>query len=70
MLNFEGVTKTFTRRGPPAVDSVSFDVRDGEIVGFVGLNGAGKTTTIRVAAGVSLPTSGAVVVDGHDVVQD
>ena len=70
MLKFDGVTKTFTRRGPPAVDSVSFDVRDGEIVGFVGLNGAGKTTTIRVAAGVSLPTSGSVVVDGHDVVQD
>jgi ABC-type uncharacterized transport system ATPase subunit len=34
---------------------------------FVGLKGAGKTTTIRIAVGVSLPTSGAVIVDGHDI---
>lgn len=52
------------------MDDVSFSVEDGEVVGFVGLNGAGKTTTIRVASGVSLPTSGAVTIDGHDIVAD
>ena len=36
-------------------------------MGFVGLNGAGKTTTIRIAVGVSLPTAGTVLVDGHDI---
>ena len=70
MIKIEGLTKSFTRRGPPAVEDASFEVADGEIVGFVGLNGAGKTTTIRVAAGVSLPTSGRVLIDGHDVVTE
>ena len=70
MIRIESVTKSFSRSGRPAVDSASFDVADGEIVGFVGLNGAGKTTTIRVAAGVSLPTSGNVLIDGHDIVAD
>lgn len=68
MIKVEALTKTFSRKAGPAIDSVSFEVADGEIVGFVGLNGAGKTTTIRVAAGISLPTSGSVSVDGYDVV--
>jgi ABC-2 type transport system ATP-binding protein len=68
MIRVDHLTKIFSGKADPAIDSVSFDVSDGEIVGFVGLNGAGKTTTIRVAAGVSLPTSGTVSVDGYDVV--
>ena len=68
-MKVEGLTKIFTgRKGVLALDNVSFSVNDGQIVGFVGLNGAGKTTTIRIAAGVSLPSSGTVSVDGHDVV--
>jgi ABC-2 type transport system ATP-binding protein len=70
LIKVDNLTKSFSRSGPPAIDSVSFEVADGEIVGFVGLNGAGKTTTIRVAAGVSLPTEGRVLIDGHDVVSD
>ena len=70
MIKIEGLTKSFSRHGTPAVEDASFEVADGEIVGFVGLNGAGKTTTIRVAAGVSLPTAGRVLLDGHDVVAD
>ena len=50
-----------------AVDGLSLEVRPGEIFGFLGPNGAGKTTTIRVVAGLSLPTSGAVRVGGIDV---
>src|SRR5712692_5440757 len=50
-----------------AVDDISLHVRRGEIFGFLGPNGAGKTTTIRVLAGLSLPTSGVVRVDGLDV---
>ncbi len=68
MIKIDGLTKVFSRKAGPAIDSVSFDVGNGEIVGFVGLNGAGKTTTIRVAAGVSIPSSGTVTVDGHDIV--
>jgi ABC-2 type transport system ATP-binding protein len=50
-----------------AVDGVSLDVRPGEIHGFLGPNGAGKTTTLRMIAGLLKPTSGRVVVNGHDV---
>ena len=42
-----------------AVDDVSFDVREGEIFGFLGANGAGKSTTIRMLCGLLKPTSGA-----------
>ena len=70
MIKTQNLTKVFTKKQPAAVDSVSFEVANGEIVGFVGLNGAGKTTTIRMAVGVSLPTSGTVTVDGNDIVQE
>ncbi len=70
MIKVEGLTKVFSKKSAPAIDSVSFEVGNGEIVGFVGLNGAGKTTTIRIAAGISLPTSGNASVDGHDLVRD
>jgi ABC-2 type transport system ATP-binding protein len=53
-----------------AVDNITLEVLPGEIVGFLGPNGAGKTTTIRVLAGLSLPTSGTVRVNGHDVVAE
>src|SRR5947207_15581071 len=53
-----------------AVDDLSFDVGPGEIVGLIGPNGAGKTTTLRSLAGILRPTSGKVLIDGHDLVQD
>ena len=53
-----------------AVDDLSLTVARGEIFGFLGPNGAGKTTTIRILAGLSLPTTGDVLVDGIDVIAD
>jgi len=50
-----------------AVDSISFRAVPGQIFGFLGPNGAGKTTTIRIVSGLSLPTSGTVLVNGIDV---
>ena len=53
-----------------AVDDVSFDVRQGEIFGFLGANGAGKSTTIRMLCGLLRPTSGSATVSGIDVSRD
>jgi ABC-2 type transport system ATP-binding protein len=50
-----------------AVDGVSLQVPDGKIHGFLGPNGAGKTTSIRMIAGLLKPTSGKVVIGGHDL---
>jgi ABC-2 type transport system ATP-binding protein len=53
-----------------AVDDISFDVREGEIFGFLGSNGAGKSTTIRMLCGLLRPTSGSATVGGIDVSRD
>lgn len=53
-----------------AVNDISFDVRAGEIFGFLGSNGAGKSTTIRMLCGLLRPTSGTAVVGGIDVTKD
>jgi len=50
-----------------ANDHLTFDVSRGEIFGFLGANGAGKTTAMRILCGLSAPTSGMVMVAGHDV---
>ena len=53
-----------------AVDDVSFDVKPGEIFGFLGANGAGKSTTIRMLCGLLRPTGGTAIVGGVDVARD
>jgi ABC-2 type transport system ATP-binding protein len=50
-----------------AVDNISFEVKRGEIFGFLGANGAGKTTAMRMLCGLSLPTQGKATVAGFDV---
>jgi ABC-2 type transport system ATP-binding protein len=50
-----------------AVDHITFDVRAGEVFGFLGANGAGKTTAIRMLTGLLAPSAGRATVAGHDV---
>ncbi|HAN18190.1 MAG: hypothetical protein A2X13_07595 [Bacteroidetes bacterium GWC2_33_15] len=53
-----------------ANDDLTFDVKQGEIFGFLGANGAGKTTTLKILSGLSYPTSGKVKVAGFDVYRE
>lgn len=65
MIKVSGVTKKYPAR--LAVDDISFEVGQGEIVGFLGPNGAGKTTTMRMLSGYLPMTAGAIEVAGFDV---
>ncbi len=69
-IEFKSVTKLYRGAKGKALDTVSFSVRNGEILGYAGLNGAGKTTSIRISAGVIFPTSGDVLVDGLSIVSN
>ena len=51
-----------------ALKGISFEIQDGEILGFLGANGAGKSTTLKVMTGFLAPTAGNVEVDGMNVV--
>jgi ABC-2 type transport system ATP-binding protein len=67
-IEVRGLTKRFGDFA--AVDDLSFEVRRGEVFGFLGSNGAGKSTTIRMLCGLLKPTRGAATVDGIDVTRD
>ncbi|MEI8188382.1 MAG: ABC transporter ATP-binding protein, partial [candidate division NC10 bacterium] len=68
----ENVRKVFTDPERPertvvAVDGVSLEIREGELVTFLGPSGCGKTTALRIIAGFETPTSGRVLIGGQDV---
>ena len=65
MIEVKNVTKKYGNT--IAVDNISFDVKDGEIVGFLGPNGAGKSTTMNMITGFIEPTEGQIIVNGNDV---
>jgi ABC-2 type transport system ATP-binding protein len=67
-ITVAGLTRRFGEF--TAVDNLSFEVRPGEIFGFLGANGAGKSTTIRMLCGLLKPTSGTAMVGGIDVGRD
>jgi ABC-2 type transport system ATP-binding protein len=67
-IAIRGLSKSFGET--VAVEDVSFDVRHGEIFGFMGHNGAGKTTTLRMLLGLLRPTRGEARVLGYDIVAE
>jgi ABC-2 type transport system ATP-binding protein len=68
MIELLHVTKRFGDF--TAVENLSLTIPQGEFFGFLGPNGAGKTTTIKMMAGLFSPTTGAIMVNGHDTVRE
>ena len=68
MIHVENLSKNYGHI--KAVKSISFDIGDGEIVGFLGPNGAGKSTTIKVLTGFLAPTSGSISINGMDIIEN
>ena len=69
MLSITGLSKRYND-GQVALENVSFDVEEGEILGLLGPNGAGKTTLISAVCGLVVPTAGQVTVGGFDTRSD
>jgi ABC-2 type transport system ATP-binding protein len=69
ILTVSGLGKTYAS-GLTALERVDLEIRKGEIFALLGPNGAGKTTLINIICGIVTPSTGTVVVDGHDVVRD
>ena len=69
MIRFENVTKTYNKT-VKALDDVSFNVKGGEIVGFIGPNGSGKTTTMKLLTGIIRADKGKIVVGGYNIRED
>jgi osmoprotectant transport system ATP-binding protein len=67
MIRLESLTKRYPGQAEPAVDAVTMDIPEGEIVVFVGPSGCGKTTTLKMINRIIEPTSGRIVLRGEDV---
>lgn len=67
MIEVKNITKRYGAQ--KALDDVSFSVDDGEILGFLGPNGAGKSTAMNIITGYISATSGSVLIDGKDVLE-
>ena len=68
VIRAEGLTKQFGNF--VATDHITFEVREGEVFGFLGANGAGKTTAMRMLCGLSVPSDGWATVAGFDVARE
>jgi osmoprotectant transport system ATP-binding protein len=67
MIRLEGVTKHYPGQSDPAVDHITMDIPEGEIIIFVGPSGCGKTTTMKMINRLIEPTSGRILLNGEDV---
>ncbi len=66
IISIRNLTKTYAS-GLRALNNINLDIRRGEIFALLGPNGAGKTTLISIICGIVTPSTGTVLVDGHDI---
>jgi ABC-2 type transport system ATP-binding protein len=67
LISISNLSKTYAS-GFNALKNISLDIKEGEILALLGPNGAGKTTLISLICGIVTPSSGSVLVDGHDII--
>ena len=67
MIEVKKVTKKYGNF--TAVDNITFNVKDGEVVGLLGQNGAGKSTTMNMITGFIEPTEGTIIIHGYDIMK-
>ena len=67
MIEVKNVTKKYGNF--TAVDNITFNVKDGEVVGLLGQNGAGKSTTMNMITGFIEPTEGTIIINGYDIMK-
>src|SRR3990172_8918460 len=81
IVEVKNLTKIFVKSNSPlpffgkkrkttAVNNISFDIKEGEILGLLGPNGAGKTTTIQMLLGLITPTSGSISIFGKNFINN
>jgi ABC-2 type transport system ATP-binding protein len=68
MLELKNLSKIYDNFH--AVKNLNLTVKKGEIYGFLGINGAGKTSTLRMITGITLPSSGTVIINGFDILKN
>lgn len=68
VIDVSNLTKKFGNF--TAVDHITFDVKEGEIFGFLGANGAGKTTAMQMLCGISMPTAGDGTIAGYNIIKE
>lgn len=70
MIQISNVSKTYSKNGVKAVDSMNLTIADGKITAFIGPNGAGKTTTLKMITGVTSIDEGSISINGIDITKE
>ena len=69
-IAFQAITKQFAGSNKPAVDAVTFEVTEGTTCMLVGTSGSGKTTLLRMVNRLIEPTSGQIIIDGRNILEE
>ena len=69
IISVKGLNKVY-KSGLKALNNIDLNIKEGEIFALLGPNGAGKTTLISIICGIVNPTSGSILVDGHNIMTE